>query len=230
MPGYWCCGRTGSRVGSVVRTGPGATATLMSDLSGARNPKDQWHKPRPLRPGPSPGGPPEDQAQVPAVIHAREGGQPPARPDPARAPAQNPALNVVDARGDLALMLGRPLFNQHIHPARGKLERANIDVAADELERAPAPGDQEPGLAGPGDGRPNPLELVQVGPGFRFGRRNGRHGTSPVTNRGEVGGRQTMKIGPPGIRDRWVQIRQGAVRAGTGRIITQRTGVATEYW
>src|SRR5262249_42087754 len=47
---------------------------------------------------------------------------------------------------------------------------------------------------------------------------------------GEVGGRRTMGIGPPGIRDRWVQFRQSAVRAGTGRIITQRPGVATEYW
>src|SRR5262245_24079306 len=46
---------------------------------------------------------------------------------------------------------------------------------------------------------------------------------------GEVGGRQTMKIGPPGIRDRWVRIRQGAVRAGTGRSITQRPGVAAGY-
>src|SRR5687768_8391438 len=98
----------------------------------------------------------EDEAQVTVVIDTREGGRPAAGSDPARTPAQHAALQVIKAGGDVALVVGRPLLDLHVHqPVGGQFKRAHVQVAADELEREPVAGDEEPGLLRAGDGLPD---------------------------------------------------------------------------
>src|SRR5262245_42996533 len=97
-------------------------------------------------------------------------------------------------------MIDPALLHLHVHlPVRAHLERPHVQVAADELEGEPAPGDQEPGLPRAGDRGPDALEGIQV----RFGGRRGglgegRHGTSPVLNPGEGGSSGAERSKRPG--------------------------------
>ena len=189
MPGIWnSSGGLADRLGGA--DGSCATATLMEiPFLVIRSNDDANNGARTLRVRATfagARGAAEDQRQVFRVVHARERGQPAAGADAARAPAEDSAIDLVDARGDLAVVFDRPLLDVHVHLARGEVERAHVDVAADELEREPVAGDEEPGLARAGDGRPDALELVQVGTGFRVGRGlgHGGHNSSPVTNTG----------------------------------------------
>src|SRR3954469_5682479 len=187
MPGYWYLVGAGSRVGSVVRTGTSATATLMVYLE-LRKKTPMWPAHSACRRLPARGArrlraprdAAEHQAQVLVVVHAREGGQPAARPDPPGAPLQAVALDVVQARGHLPAVVLRPLLDAHVHlAAGGQVEGADVHLPADELEGVPVAGDQEARLPRAGDGGPGPLEEVEVladGGGRGRGRRDGGHG------------------------------------------------------
>jgi hypothetical protein len=62
---------------------------------------------------------------------------------------------VIDARRDLTFVLLGPFLNVHIHaPTGGEIECADVDLAANELEREAMTGNEESGFSRAGDRGP----------------------------------------------------------------------------
>src|SRR4051812_21834486 len=77
---------------------------------------------------------PEHERQVARVVHAGERAQAAAGPRTAGAPAEHAAFHLVNAHRGLAAVVGRAFLDAHVHlAAGGEIERADVDVAADEL-------------------------------------------------------------------------------------------------
>jgi hypothetical protein len=127
---------------------------------------------------------PENKANVTIVINAWERRRLSPGTDPARTPTKHAPINVVDARRDLPLMLLGPFLNVHVHaPTSAQIERADVNLAADELEREAVTGDKETSLSRAGDRSPGALKVVEVGAHGGWGRGEGRkgwHGEAPI--------------------------------------------------
>src|SRR5579872_5494858 len=77
---------------------------------------------------------------------------------------------MVDAKGVAAHVIARPLLNHHVHLTRGELERAHVEIAADEFECETIAGNQQAGLLGPGHRHPHSLDRFEIGASRRLAR------------------------------------------------------------
>jgi hypothetical protein len=92
---------------------------------------------------------PEDQRQETRIIDVGERIWSPGRTWSAGAPAQNTAVEMINAQGVAARMFGRPFLNQHIHLTWGEFERAHIEIAADEFDCEAISRNEQTGLPWP---------------------------------------------------------------------------------
>jgi hypothetical protein len=104
--------------------------------------------------------------------------------NPTGTPPQDAAFDVVDTRRTLAAMFLRTLLDVHVHAAAfAEVERSDVDLTVDKLEREAMAGDQESRFARSGDCYPRPLNLIEIGPNRGPGggsRGNRRHGEAPI--------------------------------------------------
>jgi len=81
----------------------------------------------------------------------------------AGAPAKNAAIEMIDAERVAARMFVRTLLNQHIHLSRRELERAHVEIAADELDREAISRNEQAGFPWTSHRHPNALNQLKVG-------------------------------------------------------------------